>query len=282
MIQYVSNVSQIGLLVAVVVAAGALAFDAKPEMGVFLRTRVSQIWDILVPRLWSHFWPLAARLCLGSGGLVRDRRADRHSSGRGDVGRNRLRVAVPGAGRCHRRRGRQPRQERPRGRHGHDRCVPAMPIIGIVESIGEWLPSHLVGALAGIPGGTAIDVYLPAAAVTVVLIGLSRGWPFAGRRLGSSGARARSALPGANGSLEFLSPLRADQDLASIVEQQLESLVTAHDVGLAFPAPPYSPASVIADGAIGPCLVRSDGFVGDRFPPKGGKNGCRARPSGPQ
>jgi ABC-2 type transport system permease protein len=51
MTQFVSNAMQIGTLVAVIVAAGALAFDAIPEMGVFLRTRVESVREILVPRV---------------------------------------------------------------------------------------------------------------------------------------------------------------------------------------------------------------------------------------
>jgi ABC-2 type transport system permease protein len=47
--QYVGNAAQIGLLAVVFVAAAALAFDAKPEMAVFLRTR-SDVRDIVVPR----------------------------------------------------------------------------------------------------------------------------------------------------------------------------------------------------------------------------------------
>jgi ABC-2 type transport system permease protein len=47
--QYVGNAAQIGLLAVVFVAAAALAFDAKPEMAVFLRTR-SSVKDIVVPR----------------------------------------------------------------------------------------------------------------------------------------------------------------------------------------------------------------------------------------
>lgn len=47
--QYVGNAAQIGLLAVVFVAAAALAFDAKPEMAIFLRTR-SQVRDIVVPR----------------------------------------------------------------------------------------------------------------------------------------------------------------------------------------------------------------------------------------
>ena len=48
--QYVGNAAQIGLLAVVFVAAAALAFDAKPEMAVFLRTRAS-VRDIVIPRI---------------------------------------------------------------------------------------------------------------------------------------------------------------------------------------------------------------------------------------
>jgi ABC-2 type transport system permease protein len=47
---YVGNASQIGLLVAVVVAAGSLAFDARPEWAAFLRTRVGGIDDLVIPK----------------------------------------------------------------------------------------------------------------------------------------------------------------------------------------------------------------------------------------
>jgi ABC-2 type transport system permease protein len=42
LIQYVSNVSQVGILAVVVVAAAALAFDGHPERAAFLRTRVTR------------------------------------------------------------------------------------------------------------------------------------------------------------------------------------------------------------------------------------------------
>jgi ABC-2 type transport system permease protein len=48
-----------------------------------------------------------------------------------------------------------------------------MPILGIIEAIGRWLPSHLVGALSGIPGGADVGDFLPAAAVTVIMTGIS-------------------------------------------------------------------------------------------------------------
>jgi ABC-2 type transport system permease protein len=173
MIQYVSNVSQIGLLVAVVIAAGSLAFDAKPEMGVFLRTRVRNVWGIIVARLTVTFLAIGASFVLGAlaawyqtvvlignlptGGTV------------AGIGYGLLYlafvvslVAVAGA--------------RARGVLGAVTitivALLAMPLIGIVEAIGRWLPSHLVGALSDIPGGVAISDYLPAAIITLILIGM--------------------------------------------------------------------------------------------------------------
>lgn len=50
LLQYLSNASQIGLLAVVVVAAAALAVDARPEAAAFLRTRIPDARTILVPR----------------------------------------------------------------------------------------------------------------------------------------------------------------------------------------------------------------------------------------
>jgi hypothetical protein len=46
---FVGNVSQIGLVVTIFIAAGSLAFDAHPEWAAFLRTRAS-VGRILVPK----------------------------------------------------------------------------------------------------------------------------------------------------------------------------------------------------------------------------------------
>jgi ABC-2 type transport system permease protein len=48
--QYIGNAAQIGLLAVAFVAAAGLAFDAKLEIAVFLRTRAS-VRNILTPRL---------------------------------------------------------------------------------------------------------------------------------------------------------------------------------------------------------------------------------------
>lgn len=50
MIQYIDGALQLGMLTAVIVAAGALAFDSKPTIGVFFRTRVTEMSRILLPR----------------------------------------------------------------------------------------------------------------------------------------------------------------------------------------------------------------------------------------
>jgi ABC-2 type transport system permease protein len=44
-----------------------------------------------------------------------------------------------------------------------------LPLIGIAPNIGEWLPSHLVGAIDGLVRGSGVSDYLGAAAVTVGL-----------------------------------------------------------------------------------------------------------------
>jgi ABC-2 type transport system permease protein len=48
---YLGNASQIGLLVTVFIAAGSLAFDAKPEWAAFLRTRARSLGDVVVPKV---------------------------------------------------------------------------------------------------------------------------------------------------------------------------------------------------------------------------------------
>ena len=48
--QFSTNASQIGLLVAIVVAAGALSIDVHPEIGAFFRTRVPHVGRLLAPR----------------------------------------------------------------------------------------------------------------------------------------------------------------------------------------------------------------------------------------
>jgi ABC-2 type transport system permease protein len=185
MAQFVSNASQIGTLVAVVVAAGSLAFDAIPEMGVFLRTRVPGVGAILTPRrvvvavatvtafvcgaltAWYETWALigslpAGPILLGTGfgilfllfviALV----AAVSGWARSVLGTVLICVVI----------------------------LLVMPILGVVDAVGRWMPTRLSGALAELPAGAAASDYIPAAvAALIATVGLV--W------LGIAGAKRR-------------------------------------------------------------------------------------------
>ena len=169
MAQFISNAMQIGTLVAVVVAAGALAFDAVPEMGVFLRTRISSVGRILMPRVvvttsavvvsfvlgaltaWYMTWALIGSPDAGSiviGVLLGvvfmlfvvalvAAVAGRASSVLGTV---MVSIVV----------------------------LLVMPFLAISDAIGRWLPTHLAGALGALPAGGAEPAdYLRSGIVTV-------------------------------------------------------------------------------------------------------------------
>jgi ABC-2 type transport system permease protein len=171
MAQYVSNAVQIGTLVSVVVVAGAVAFDAIPEMGVFLRTRVRSVREILLPRVvvsgaaviaafvlgglaaWYETWALigavdatdiAVGLLLGALFLafvvaLVTAVASRASSVLGTVMTSIVVLLL-------------------------------LPIAGLSDAVGRWLPTHLSGALAALPAGAATPGdYLAASATSVAL-----------------------------------------------------------------------------------------------------------------
>ena len=182
---YISNAAQIGLLVSVGVAAAALAFDAKPQMGVFLRTRVKTVWHIIAPRYLVATAAVAAAFTIGSIAALYESTVLMGSLPFGGWALGTLlgclylafAVAVVAA------------------IAGKSQSVLvtavvaiavllALPIIGIAPEIGEWLPSHLVGAIDSlVRDGSAAD-YLPAALTTILLslgaLGLAGRW--AGQR----------------------------------------------------------------------------------------------------
>ncbi len=63
---YVGNVSQTGLIVVVVLAAGALAFDSRRGLSTFLRTRVATIWDLVLPRFTVNAAAAVAAYLIGT------------------------------------------------------------------------------------------------------------------------------------------------------------------------------------------------------------------------
>jgi ABC-2 type transport system permease protein len=65
---YASELSGVGLIVVVVIAAGAFSFDAHQGLATFLRTRVTSIWQLVTPRF--AVWAAAAALAYLLGALA--------------------------------------------------------------------------------------------------------------------------------------------------------------------------------------------------------------------
>ena len=171
--QYGANVSQLGLLVAVIVTAAAVTVDSTPEMGVFIRTRVTRMWEVLKPRVIVSALAIVAAFVAGaliawyeSVVLIGPLPAADVVAGIAFGALYLVFVVTVVAAVA-----------------GKARTVLAtvmsalvvllvLPLAGVMSEIGMWLPSHLVGALDGIPSGTPPSDYLGSALVTLAVVGL--------------------------------------------------------------------------------------------------------------
>ena len=63
---YVGELSGTGLIVVVVVAAGAFTFDSRHGLATFLRTRIAGFWQLLAPRFIVNAAAAAAGYLLGT------------------------------------------------------------------------------------------------------------------------------------------------------------------------------------------------------------------------
>ena len=158
---YISNAAQIGLLVSVGIAAAALAFDAKPQMGVFLRTRTSHVWQIIAPRYMVITAAVIGAFTLGSIAALYESTVLMGSLSFGGwllgtmLGGLYLAFAMAVVAAV----------------AGRTQSVLVavvvsigvlllLPIFGIAPNFGEWLPSHLVGAIDSlVRGGSAADYW---------------------------------------------------------------------------------------------------------------------------
>lgn len=169
--QFAGNASQIGVLVVVAVGAAALTVDALPEMSIFLRTRVASAVRLLLPRLVVVGAAAAGAYVLGAlvawyetamligappaggmiGGMLLAVLYLAFALSVVAVIGTRVRSAV--------------------GTIGITVVVLlAMPILGIAETAGRWLPSHLVGAQVGLVDDGSLGDYVPSLLVTLALI----------------------------------------------------------------------------------------------------------------
>ena len=169
MAQYVANAMQLGVIVTVVVAAGALAIDATPEMGAFLRTRVRSVWRCCAAPVvtlrrdrdayalgalaaWYETWALL-------GGLPADKVLPGIALGLIFLA---YVVATTAAV--------------AQWTKGVLATVMVallsllvLPAVGVVDVIGRWLPSSLATALADLPAGKHdLSYYAGPAVVTLV------------------------------------------------------------------------------------------------------------------
>lgn len=171
--QYSGDAAQLGTLVVVVVAAGSVALDKPPEMGVFLRTRVPQVGRLLLPRIVVVTIAAVAASLLGTiaagyetavllgplpwAALVESLAVSVVSLGFvvllvsvfAQTFKGTLATVLASLG-----------------------FLLLVPILGVVPEIGRWLPTRLINALGELSSGTSVTDMWPALLVTVLLGGL--------------------------------------------------------------------------------------------------------------
>lgn len=170
---YVSNAAQIGLLVSVGVAAAALAFDAKPQMGVFLRTRTASVREIITPRYAVVTIAVTAAFTIGSVAALYESTVLMGSLPLGGwllgtmLGCLYLAFAVAVVAAVASRT-----QSVLVAVIVSIGVLLLLPIVGIAPNLGEWLPSYLVGAIDTlVRDGSAAEYWR----ATVVTLGMTLG-----------------------------------------------------------------------------------------------------------
>lgn len=166
---FLSNANQIGLLVFALVVSSAVAFDSQREMAVFLRTRVGGYRDLLVPKYVMSLAAGAGAFCIGAacawyGTVVL----------LGDV---EVIGMVVGIGLCVLylafiaavAAALGARLDSVLSTAGATLVVAlGLGILGTIGSVGDWLPSHLLGAFTSLPLGGDAATFVRPALVTVV------------------------------------------------------------------------------------------------------------------
>lgn len=170
-VQFLSNVSQLGILAVIVVAAGSLAIDARPEIAAFLRTRVARTRSLLFPRLIVVGGVAGLALILGTavawvltavliGSLPVGAMLIGTLLGLLYVG---VVVAIVAAVATFTR-------SVVGTVFASLAAVIAMPILALVPPLARWLPSELLAAVAGLVDGGGVSTYVPATITSLVIV----------------------------------------------------------------------------------------------------------------
>lgn len=166
--QYLGNVMQIGLLVVLAVAAGALAFDQPVERAAFYRSRVRRAWRLLAPRAAVVTLAAVAAFVLGTLGAWYETVV---LLGELPVGAMLLgtlltslylafAVAVTAFAASF---ARSPLAIVPAAAA----ILIVVPLLGLLGPLRDWLPSKLLGSLVGLVVGVPPVEYLRPAVVTL-------------------------------------------------------------------------------------------------------------------
>ena len=166
---YISQASQTGLVVVVVIAAGAFTFDARRGLSTFLRTRASSMWQLIAPRFAVNAAAAVAAYTLGTlaawyetalllgsppagamlpgllCGSVFLVFAVSVTTAAASVARSTLATVGITLG-----------------------VLLALPILGLAGPLHAWLPSTLVTAPVALVGHSDLGDYLPALATTAI------------------------------------------------------------------------------------------------------------------
>jgi len=167
---YVSEVAFVGLILIVILTASAFSFDARPGLSTFLRTRVASSWQLVTPRFVVCAAGAAGAYLLGTVAAwiqIRSLLGSLPAAGllggmlcgvayltfavavtalAASVGRGTLATAGIAFG-----------------------VLLALPILGTIHAIGNWLPSALVNAPVDlVDGAHQLPYFLPTVGVTVV------------------------------------------------------------------------------------------------------------------
>lgn len=151
---YISNTSQLGLLVFAMVISSALTLDAHREMAVFMRTRVHHRRDLVLPRYAVNLLAAAVSftvgaLCTWYGTALLLGPVDAVGVVIGVVLQIVYLAFIGAAAAAF-------------GTHLRSAMTTAaatlglalaLAIVGVVEPLGVWLPSRLLGALSTLPAG---------------------------------------------------------------------------------------------------------------------------------
>jgi ABC-2 type transport system permease protein len=180
---YLQNAMQIGLVVSVLVAAGSLAFDAKPEWAAFLRTRAGSIASLVIPKVVTNALAIAAAFVagllaawVGTRAFIGDVPVVALLGG-GVLGALYLAFAVSLVAFA------ASLSRNVLGASGLTIVVLiVLPLLGQLERFRWWVPSALVGAPTSLAAGTdPLGAFVRPAIVTIVL-GAALTW-LAARRL---------------------------------------------------------------------------------------------------